>query len=343
MKKLIVILGTILLFFISIATLFKLMHWPGSGPMLVVTITLFCMPYLPLFFIQRILENKKGLNVAVNLLALVSTEMIFNGVEFKLMHWPGAGPMLVLGTLIFIFPTLILYVIQQFKEYDRKFSEFGRMLFLTVFICIFLIFWAAQPSKSIVWSYLKVEDATLETNKNLKEYNAFLLKQIEEKKDSTSVNAGVAKKIHEQSLLLVDYIENIKIMIINRIEQDPSAIKDHWFINSPDEIEGSTFFLGSGSEMGTELLSNLVSYNQEIKNQLAKLSIDKQILENQQGFGVQTELNPRMTEMNEMSWNGGMFDHQVIVGTLALLSSTQNDVLNAEFNCLKLISINEGK
>ena len=61
MKQVLIIFGAFVLFLISIATMFKIMHWPGAGPLFVIGMTLFSGFYLPLFFIERIIQNKTAL------------------------------------------------------------------------------------------------------------------------------------------------------------------------------------------------------------------------------------------------------------------------------------------
>jgi hypothetical protein len=90
--------------------------------------------------------------------------------------------------------------------------------------------------------------------------------------------------------------------------------------------------------LGGELLGNLSAYRSELKNELQKLPIDKAIIEELGDFGIKTEQERRMMEEPDLHWNGQLFDHQVIACALALLTGTQNEVLNAEFKCLKLIS-----
>ena len=65
----------------------------------------------------------------------------------------------------------------------------------------------------------------------------------------------------------------------------------------------------------------------------------KAVMEQMGDFGIQTDLNPQM--MEDMStWQEGMFYQQVVSGTLTLLTGIQNEVLNAEFKCLKTIKKN---
>lgn len=343
MKKAIIIIGTFILFIISVATLFKLLYWPGSGPLLVIGITLFAALYLPLFFIQRMLADKKALNIAVSVLGLLSTNMIFVGVMFKIMHWPGSAAMLISGTFLFIFPTLILYIVQQFKEYDRKFSEFWRMVLVAILCSIFFVFWSDRPSRNIILNFLKIEDAMLRANESLKKHNNSVLNKIKEATDSIESSKDVAMNIHDQSLGMIDYVEQLKRILINNVEFDTIAFQNHWNINSLDNMEAATYYLGAESEFGKELLKNLTGYKIFLKNELIKLQINEQVIEEYGDFGTKTGLNSRMQINEDQQWTANMFNNQPVAAALALLSNIQNEVLNAESTSLNLIIMNVHK
>ncbi len=345
MKKFLIIFGSFILFLISIGTMFKLQHWPGAGPILFLGMFFFSAVFLPLFLIQRLINDKSVLNITTNIFGLFSTSLLFLGVLFKTMNWPGAGPMIVFGAAFFIFPTLILYMILQFKEYDRKFSEFWRTITLGVLVCVFLIFWGSNVSRSMLYSYLKVDDATLETNKNLMEYNDYILQEIRKKYINDAVYSNTAENINNQTMQINQYVEDIKKELIQYAERDARAVENHWYINAKDNYDIPTHFIGTAkSKTGIELFTRLNNFKIVLKGQMLKLPFEnKDLVESLGDFGINTSLKPEMTEGYDLTWNEGMFNQQILVGTLSLLSSIQNEILNAEFKCLKSISMNENK
>jgi len=94
------------------------------------------------------------------------------------MHWPGAGPLLVLGSLILMCPNLILYVVQQFKEKERKFSEYWKAVFLIIFVSILFIAYASNYSRDILTTYVQIEDAFIKTNTNIISFNNDILDEL---------------------------------------------------------------------------------------------------------------------------------------------------------------------
>ncbi|MBL4594679.1 MAG: hypothetical protein JKX68_12820 [Flavobacteriales bacterium] len=93
--------GGLIAAILLIGVLFKSMHWPGAGPMIVLGSSSLAM-YVILVsgFIKfspltpgeqmRMFGSKKWI-------LSLSTSVLIIGLLFKSMHWPGAGPMLVVG------------------------------------------------------------------------------------------------------------------------------------------------------------------------------------------------------------------------------------------------------
>jgi hypothetical protein len=316
MKKALLIIGWFVLFTITTGTMFKLMHWPGAGPMLVVGITFFCAIYLPLFFIERMISGKTGLNAVVNTLGLISTEAIFTGVMFKIMHWPGAGPMIVLGCLCFMLPATILYIIQQFKEYDRKFREFGRLVIMSLLACVFLIFWGSNVTSNILRGFLSLEDNMIEANESVKRCNSFMLVELG-RTDSTGAYP-VAQKIDVQTMEMILFVDEMKKALVTRVDMDPASIDNHWNIGGIDNYDIPTYYMGKS---GPELWENLYTYKRQCAEELKNLNVNNQEIMS----GLESRINQ------------GDFYQQTVAGALALLTGVQNDILNNEFKCLSAI------
>jgi hypothetical protein len=290
MKKVLTIIGLFISFIFVTATLFKLMHWPGGGPLFVVSMTLFSFIFLPLFFIQRMIENRSGLSITTNIFALISTWMMFTGVMFKVMHWPGAGPLMVFGVLIFICPTLILYTIQQFKA-QRKFSEYWRFLTASILCSVLLMIFGLAPSQNVLTAFIYNEDAILRSNASLKKQNDRNLMMITASADASSAKA--LTDIHNQSEEMNIYIEEVKTELISMVEADPEALNDHWRIGQIDNYDMPTHFLGSGySQKGKELEEKLNLYKLNLSNAMNTLPFaDKQQIIKEAGdFGIETSL-----------------------------------------------------
>jgi hypothetical protein len=268
---------------------------------------------------------------------MISASSLFMGVLFKLMHWPGAGPLILLGVFLFICPTLILYVIQQFKDYDRRFSEFWRLVVMAVLTCIFLIFWGSNVSRSILTGFLTVEDKVLQVNENLKQYNNHLLEEIKNE-DSSGVYSASADRIHKLSIENFDYVEVIKNTLIRKVEHDPASTADHWNISQMDNNDASTLFLGTSySGAGDELWGSLNLYSKTLQEELRSLHLNNVKPDEINSLKINTEPRAEVLDGYDLSWKEAMFQHQTVVATLAILSSIQTEILDAEFKALQML------
>lgn len=102
------IAGTVLLGF---AALFKIMHWPGAGIMLMLGGFILAFVFMPsaLTVLWKETHNTRRLFLYVS--AFIAGMLFITGVVFKMQHWPGAGLILSLAFLsgvLFFLPALLV-------------------------------------------------------------------------------------------------------------------------------------------------------------------------------------------------------------------------------------------
>jgi hypothetical protein len=92
-----------------IALVMKFFHIPFSGPLLVISLGILSLLYFfgGFYFLN---ENKKNNSLAIIAGILLSYAPI--GILFKIMYWPGAQPMLIVG----IFPCITFLIILIIKK-----------------------------------------------------------------------------------------------------------------------------------------------------------------------------------------------------------------------------------
>jgi hypothetical protein len=112
--------GTIMLGF---AALFKIMHWPGAGIMMLLGGLLLAFVFMPsaLVVLWKETHNKKRIFLYIS--AFISAMFFILGTVFKVQHWPGAGFILLLagvsGMLCFI-PVLLIGKLNQQESNPKK-------------------------------------------------------------------------------------------------------------------------------------------------------------------------------------------------------------------------------
>lgn len=122
MKKLMYTIGLLSAISLSLGFLFKLLHWPGGGYMATFGFLGLVLLFLPMLAIDR---YKLTLNKALSeklkvILGFTSAVITGLAVLFKILHYPGADILLMLGILLF---SLGFLPFLFFRMYKKSVSE----------------------------------------------------------------------------------------------------------------------------------------------------------------------------------------------------------------------------
>ena len=127
MKTTMKITGNISLAMLGIATVFKIMHWPGAGIGFVLGFFLLCVVFFPLALYTNFKFSGKKQNLLLHITVFLGGLMFMTGVLFKIMHWPGAGNLLFVGyiaLLLLFMPFLLIVQIKKAKSRKDKWIYF---------------------------------------------------------------------------------------------------------------------------------------------------------------------------------------------------------------------------
>lgn len=347
MKKVLTVIGYLSAILILFATLFKLMHWPGASFMIIVGMSFLLMFFIPLFFINRMIENKNIWNILSSAIGFISLEITFAGIMFKIMHWPGASFMLIAGATILAVPAMGLYMAYQLIENGKKFHEFWKVVVVIPIICLFLILYASRPSKNVIRTFYSLENNLIEANKNLSTaidlQNAQIEFKMVESSNTFKPKYEKAMELKKYSLELINYIEEVKRNIIIATDgPNEYALENHAAINSKDNYDVPSYLLGTAeSELGSRLAENIDRFNSSIayilseenllNNRFSKEELDAKI--------ESLKIDVSHEESNGMMecWQTETFYGTPLIGTLAILTGLQNKVLTVEFKTLLLL------
>lgn len=160
MKRLMNIFTCIAIILMCLGYLFKLMHWPGAGPILVLSLGFLSLFYLPVYYIykRKVLNNWKiRLTIGLGIFCLSAFIL---GVLFKIMHWPGAGPLLVVSMVFFSLLVLPAYSVYKFRRSESK-AEKGMHImggisvaFITLGVIFKIMHWPGAGPSLIVGTFL---------------------------------------------------------------------------------------------------------------------------------------------------------------------------------------------
>jgi hypothetical protein len=195
--------------------LFKIMHWPGAGLMLFGGLALFIMLYMPILLYVR---NKNALtrrDKTVNTLVFFSLITFVTAITFKLMHWPGAGVLLILGSVSLVCIALPVYTWGKFRETGKITGQYIFIITAAVFFVLFTFLLAINVSRDTVGNFVNDEENSLVLINYFEKKNNNLASEIKNKPDSLYLtNDSSAQAIHNNAQEICGMISDIKIRLI---------------------------------------------------------------------------------------------------------------------------------
>ena len=117
MKKTVYFSGFVAAFCILIGLMFKIMHWPGATAILITGNLSLSVCLLAILY--GLLTNKTTfprMTYSRILFGVVGGMLLASGIFFKIMHWPGASILLVLGMFLITFIFLPILFWQLYRS-----------------------------------------------------------------------------------------------------------------------------------------------------------------------------------------------------------------------------------
>ena len=120
MKQKIFTLGLVITSVIFLGALLKINHWPGGGQLLILGVVTLVMVFLPLALRNHYRTEGERKNLLLYIVTWLTCFVVFGGMLFKMMHWPGAGIALLIALP---FPYVVfLPVFLAVTSKDKNFS-----------------------------------------------------------------------------------------------------------------------------------------------------------------------------------------------------------------------------
>ena len=122
MKKILYLIGLLSTAFTFLASIFKIMHWPGASVMIIIGAFSFAFIFIPLLIFIKFKEVIFLFDKFIYSIGVVLGTILMVGFIFKLMHWPWATVLMLSSILIFNFVYIPVYFLTRFKREDLKFN-----------------------------------------------------------------------------------------------------------------------------------------------------------------------------------------------------------------------------
>ncbi|KAA9340923.1 hypothetical protein [Adhaeribacter soli] len=123
MKKIMLTSGAFSAIVLSLGIIFKFMHWPGAGVLIVSGITFFSLLFLPLLFTLKIKEKQASQSPFILAAGTLSAILFSLSTLFKLMHWPLANVLglTAIGIMLLLF--LPVYFFTGIRHAETKMNS----------------------------------------------------------------------------------------------------------------------------------------------------------------------------------------------------------------------------
>ncbi|MBN2864114.1 MAG: hypothetical protein JXN62_13185 [Bacteroidales bacterium] len=126
------VIGTTLL---GIGPLFKIMHWPGAGPLLTLGAVTLAFVFLPSALVVLWKETKSRKRLLLYISAFFAGMFFIMGTLFKVQHWPGAGFIIALAAFSLLFLFIPALLVNSLKNPEKKIKRPVYILGAVGFIC----------------------------------------------------------------------------------------------------------------------------------------------------------------------------------------------------------------
>jgi len=316
--------------------LFKIQHWPGAAYLIIVAAISAVLLFIPSLLIGKFKDQEKKAKRPVYVLGAAGLICYIVGFLFKLLHWPAAGLLIILGSFILFLIVLPWYTWITWKEENHVTAKYIFMI-ITPLLLIFpasLVnlnlqisyddgFFDQMEQQHAMFNYIEKGNSTL-----LNSYRDSL--QYKEMEQLNNKTKELLNLINITESKMVEESEGTRVSSETGIPQikktDNGIAIQYRLLTKPFHADPVKDFLIKGCSSRLELdaaLSGYITY-------LTGLTQGKELGEYAKLLDPSTYLpgdNPRQSEM-------------VLITGLHSLELLKNEILNTESFALKMVSGN---
>ena len=203
MKKPIYITGMICLSIILIATIFKVSHFQGANILILIGVGAITFIFLPIVYSMLLKSTDDELLRFVFTTALISFFIDFIGMAFKILHWPGAGILLIIGIPL----PFILFLPAYVRYHNKRKLKTNVNFFALVSFMIYLGIFSSLLAMDVSRNYL---DAYAHSANNIVETNQYLKNQLKKNSESSVSTHEMLNQLEsmKQKLILISNGQN---------------------------------------------------------------------------------------------------------------------------------------
>jgi hypothetical protein len=132
-----------------IGLLFKIMHWPFAGPILVISLGSIGVLYFPLAFYFFSDKEFKRQNLFLSVVLGLFLSFVPVGILFKVLYWPGAQLYLLVGSVTA--PVIAVLTYLSLSKATDELNTYYRNIFLrSAILAALAILFYATPTATLL-------------------------------------------------------------------------------------------------------------------------------------------------------------------------------------------------
>ncbi len=313
--------------------LFKVMHWPGASMLLLIGWTILLGAFIPLLLFSKLRENNTPGEKGIYVLGAIAMILFELATLFKVMHWPGAGPLLIVGSFLLVGIFIPMYTNKQIKANQMNPGKFVFVITLTMYTVAltFLLAMNVQgpvlerfagdtiDNKQIV-SYFEKKNQRLENQ--LQTDSASQLKHYDDVKTQAQKTRQL---INALRLELVKGIENVDEAMASNLISNPYLIirKDNFDI-------GNQVLLDPSGNKASALKKEI----EQFRTVALKYGENNVVLKEKISGLFNTSDDEYLD--TQRTWEERTFRNCMLITTLSRLTAIEKNILLAESNLLTL-------
>jgi len=320
--------GVISAILLTTGALFKIMHWPGGGILLMVSIAFFTLFFLPLALWNNYSKEKKNAYLYISI--LITLIICFGAALFKLMHWPGAGILITVGLIAPFIIFLPAYIYYYNKSANKDITRLIAILFLLVFVGLMDAFLSIVVSKNIINYTVLTNRATNQITNVLKGKNEKLYETVSSSQ-AISFDAQQVADFKNRTKELCNLIDEMRYSLVNAEGlKNEFCISETGDINTPQLLGKDSNSLAPSALLKTDKASLLKNQIEEYKEHVKSLNLENF------PFNLDEILNVDDTQYEDYqeSWESTHFDGPIMVWALQKLDMIKMNVKMVEYEVL---------
>ena len=214
MKKTMITTGTISVAAFITGSIFKIMHWPGAGILLILGIGILSFIFLPLMFILKTKDKSSNREKLLLAVGSVVGILLCLAVLFSIQHWPGSGSgiLWLIAIAVSMFVLIPVYFFTGIRNPDTKVNTIVTSIVLVGATGLLFAMVNVRPSFKLtqikMYSHIQSEE---------------LLKKIQSRQKTTSKNNFKLKILAEG---INSKCERVKVMILQNSIGVPAIPRD---------------------------------------------------------------------------------------------------------------------